>query len=141
MFKFVISVLVGGAVGAVLRECLMLIVPSPTDKFPLDILVANLVASLLLGLVTGLYRRHAVSEAVDLLVGTGIMGGLSTFSSFSYGTVVLMLASAASAAVALAYVVTSLVLGYIAVILGLKLGGPPKAAAAGERIDSSTAHR
>jgi fluoride exporter len=79
MFKFVISVLVGGAVVSVLREYLMLIVPSPTDQFPLDILAANLVAALLLGLVTGLYRRHAVSEDVNLLVGTGIMGGYQPF--------------------------------------------------------------
>ena len=56
------------------------------------------------------------------LVGTGITGGLSTFSSFAYGIAVLMTASTASAVVASAYVVISLVLGYIAVIVGLKLG-------------------
>jgi hypothetical protein len=41
----------------------------------------------------------------------------------SYGAVVLMSASAASAVVASFYVVISLVLGYIAVAVGLKLGG------------------
>jgi fluoride exporter len=49
------------------------------------------------------------------------MGGLSTFSSFAYD-VVLMSASTASAIVASACVVTSLVLGYIAVVVGLKIG-------------------
>jgi CrcB protein len=38
------------------------------------------------------------------MVGTGVAGGLSTFSSFAYGTVVLMSASAASVVVASAYV-------------------------------------
>ena len=58
---------------------------------------------------------------VNLLVGTGIAGELSTFSSFAYRAVVLMSAFAASAMVASVYVVSSLLLGYIAVIVGLWL--------------------
>jgi len=124
----VILVLVGGALGAVLREFMMLLVPTPTDKFPLDILVANVVASFMLGYVTGLYRRKVVSEGADLLIGSGVTGGLSTFSSFAYGTVVLMLSSAASAIVASIYVLISLTLGYFALIAGLRLGGQRPAA-------------
>ena len=123
MVKVVMLVLVGGALGAVLREVSMLMVPNLADDFPLDILVANLVAAFLLGLVTALHRRQIVSEGAEMLIGTGIAGGLSTFSSFVYGAVVLMSASTASAVVASVYVVISLVLGYIAVIVGLKLGG------------------
>jgi CrcB protein len=122
----VMLVFVGGALGAVLREVSMLMVPNLADKFPLDILVANLLAALLLGLVTALHRRQIVSEGAEMLVGTGIAGGLSTFSSFAYGAVVLMSASTASAVVASVYVVISLVLGYIAVAVGLKLGGQRK---------------
>ena len=123
MVNIVILVFVGGALGAMLREFIMLMVPNLTDNFPLDILVANLVAAFLLGLVTALHRRQVVSEDAEMLVGTGIAGGLSTFSSFAYGAVVLMSASTASAVVASVYVVISLVLGYIAVILGLKFTG------------------
>lgn len=122
MINIVMLVFVGGALGAVLREFTMLMVPNLVDNFPLDILVANLVAAFLLGLVTALHRRQIVSEGAEMLVGTGIAGGLSTFSSFVYGAVVLMLASAASAVVASVYVVISLVLGYFAVTVGLKLG-------------------
>lgn len=78
------------------------------DKFPLDILVANLVAAFPLGLVTALHRSQIVSEGTEMLVGTGIAGGLSTFSSFAYGAVVLMSASTAGAAVASFYVEISL---------------------------------
>jgi fluoride exporter len=120
--NFVIPVFVGGALGAVLREFVMLAVPNLADGFPLDILVANLVAAFLLGLVAALRGRQLVSEGVYMLVGTGIAGGLSTFSSFAYAVAVLTTASTASAVVASAYVVISLVLGYIAVIVGLKLG-------------------
>ena len=44
MSKIVILVFVGGAVGAVLREFAMLMVPTLSRGFPLDILVANLLA-------------------------------------------------------------------------------------------------
>ena len=123
MVNTVILVFVGGALGAMLREFSMLMVPNLADNFPLDILVANLMAAFLLGLVTALHRRQIVSEGAEMLIGTGIAGGLSTFSSFVYGAVVLMSASTASAVVASVYVVISLVLGYIAVTVGLRLGG------------------
>ncbi len=122
MLNAIILVFVGGAVGAVLRELLMLSVPSLSDGFPMDIFVANIVASFLLGLITGLHNRRAVSDDVSTLVGTGIMGGLSTFSSFAYGSVVLMSASAAAAGVAAAYVIISLIAGFVAVAAGMKLG-------------------
>jgi fluoride exporter len=118
MRNFVALVFLGGGAGAVLRELLMLVIPRLADNFPLDILVANLVASFVLGLVTALYRRHVVSNGINLMVGTGIAGGLSTFSSFAYGTVLLMSGSAASVVVASAYVLISLFFGYIAVVCG-----------------------
>jgi fluoride exporter len=123
VLDYFIVVFVGGAVGSILREFTMLMVPNLADGFPMDILVANLVATFLLALVTALHRRQIVSDKTNMLIGTGIMGGLSTFSSFAYGSLVLMSASTASAIVASVYVVVSLVLGYIAVIVGLKLGG------------------
>lgn len=122
MINLVILVFVGGAIGAMAREFLMLGVPNLSDGFPMAILVANVVAAFLLGLVTGLHKRRAVSDDVNTMVGTGIMGGLSTFSSFVYGSFVLMSASASAAAVAIVYLLVSLVLGYGAVRLGLKLG-------------------
>lgn len=123
MINFVMPVFVGAALGAMLREFVMLMVPNLADGFPLDILVANLVAAYLLGVVAALHSRQVVSDDVNMLVGTGLTGGLSTFSSFAYGMAVLTTASTASAVVASAYVAISLVLGNVAVIVGLKLGG------------------
>ncbi len=99
-----------------------MLVPQGSRGFPLDILVANLVAALLLGVIAALHSRTVASDAAYALIGTGITGGLSTFSSFAYGSSELMTRSATSAVVALVYVVISLVLGYIAVIVGLKVG-------------------
>jgi CrcB protein len=115
-------VFVGGALGAMLREFLMLTVPTLSDGFPLDILVANLVAAFLLGLVAAAHSRKVASDGLYALIGTGITGGLSTFSSFAYASSVLMSSSMTGAVVALAYVVISLMLGYIAAIVGMKIG-------------------
>ncbi len=122
MIRTVILVCVGGALGAMLREFLMLLVPIGSRGFPLDILAANLAAALLLGLIAGLNRRKVASDEVYALIGTGVTGGLSTFSSFAYGSSELMTHSATGAVVACAYVVISLTLGYVAVLLGLKIG-------------------
>jgi CrcB protein len=123
VINFVMLVFVGAALGAMLREFVMLMVPNLADGFPLDILVVTLVAAYLLGVVAALHSRQVVSDDVNMLVGTGLTGGLSTFSSFAYGMAVLTTASTASAVVASAYVAISLVLGNVAVIVGLKLGG------------------
>jgi CrcB protein len=122
VIKIAVLVFIGGALGAVLREFLMLVVPTLADGFPLDILAANLAAACLLGFIAALHERKGASDSVYALLGTGITGGLSTFSSLAYASAVLMKASIASAVVALAYVLTSLVLGYIAIIVGMKLG-------------------
>lgn len=90
MINIVILVIAGGALGAMLREFVMLMVPPLADGFPLDILVANIVAAFLLGVVSALHGRKVLSDGVNTMLGTGVMGGLSTFSSFAYGSVVLM---------------------------------------------------
>lgn len=123
MINTIILVFVGGAVGAMSREMLMLAVPPLSDGFPLDILVANLVASFLLGLVTALHQRKVLTDGVNTMLGTGVMGGLSTFSSFAYGSFVLMSASPERALVSLLYVAVSLFFGFAAVVIGLRLGG------------------
>jgi CrcB protein len=115
-------VFIGGAVGATAREFLMLLVPSLSHGFPLDILVANVVASFLIGVSTGRHDRGVINDGWHLTVTTGVMGGLSTFSSFAYASTVLMKASPTGTVVAAAYVLFSLVIGYAAVMIGLGLG-------------------
>ena len=117
----VLLVFIGGAVGAVAREFLMLLVPTLSRGFPLDILVANVVASLLIGFSTSRHNRKAIDDGWHSMVTTGVMGGLSTFSSFAYASSVLMKASMTGVLVALAYVLISLVMGYVAVIVGMKI--------------------
>lgn len=122
MLNFVILIFVGGAFGAMCREFVMLSVPHLADGFPLDIFVANIVAAFLLGVATSLFKSNRINQYVHVMVGTGIMGGLSTFSSFVFGAVQMM-DNPIGVLVAICYLVTSLVIGFAAVEAGLYVGG------------------
>lgn len=84
----VVLVAAGGAAGACLRYILDRGVGHVAGSaFPWGTLVVNVLGSLVLGLLTGLAWSGVVSESVRLLVGTGLCGSLSTFSTFGYETV------------------------------------------------------
>jgi len=53
---------------------------------PLGTMIINVSGSLLLGFVTGLVLFHAVPSAWQLVLGTGFLGGYTTFSTASFET-------------------------------------------------------
>jgi len=116
-----ILIFIGGAFGAICRELLMLGVPSFSDGFPMDILAANIIASFLLGITAALLQRNRINQYVNALVATGVMGGLSTFSSFVYGAFEVM-TSPGLLIVGLGYLLISIVGGFLAVMAGMSLG-------------------
>lgn len=118
----VILVFLGGAVGATLRELLMLSIPTPHDGSPFSIFVANVVASYLLGLTSSLYSGGLIGTNSNLFVGTGLTGGMSTFSSYVYATFVLLITSEISLTVGVLYALASLAIGFAAVLAGLGSG-------------------
>lgn len=125
MPNLIILVFVGGAFGAMCREFIMLSVPRLADGFPMDIFVANIIAAFLLGLATSLFKKDIINQYVHLMVGTGIMGGLSTCSSFVFGAVEMM-KNPTGVLVSICYLVISLIVGFIAVELGLMIGPKEK---------------
>ncbi|EEQ11222.1 Protein crcB 2 [Yersinia mollaretii ATCC 43969] len=125
MPNLLILVFVGGAFGAMCREFIMLSVPRLADGFPMDIFIANIIAAFLLGLTTSLFKKDKINQYVHLMVGTGIMGGLSTFSSFVFGAVEMM-KNPTGVLVSICYLVASLIVGFIAVELGLMVGPKEK---------------
>jgi CrcB protein len=83
-------------------------------------MVANVLAGLVCGAVTAAHREYLVpSNNVSLFITTGMMGGLSTFSTFSVETVDMLRASRYLAASA--NVIVSLVLCLVAVFLSYYL--------------------
>ncbi|MEX5633159.1 fluoride efflux transporter CrcB [Parafrankia sp. FMc2] len=84
-------VIAGAAVGAPLRYLTDRAVQARhPSRFPWGTLTVNVVASLVLGLVTGAAAAGAASDSLALLLGPGLCGALSTYSTFSYETLLLV---------------------------------------------------
>lgn len=85
-----LCVALGGALGASLRYGLALVV-APVSRWALGTLIANVLGSLLLGgfMAWWLPRAAELGEPVRLFVAVGLLGGFTTFSTFSYDTVAL----------------------------------------------------
>jgi CrcB protein len=81
----------GAAVGAWMRWGLAAFLNPLFPTLPLGTLAANLIGGLMMGFAMELLTRHAVLPAeVRLLVTTGFLGGLTTFSTFSSEVVTLL---------------------------------------------------
>src|SRR5262249_30375659 len=93
----VLLVAAGGAVGSALRYLVaMAALAWLGPAFPWGTMAVNLVGSFLIGLVQQLATEALVlSEETRLFLTTGVMGGLTTYSAFSYETVRLFEVSAA----------------------------------------------
>jgi len=74
----------GAACGAWLRWGLSTLLNSFLPYFPLGTLLTNLIGGLFMGLVLGwMHGAEHFSEELRLLLTTGFLGGLTTFSAFS----------------------------------------------------------
>lgn len=91
----VLLVFLGGMLGAPLRYLTDRAVSSRHDSvFPWGTFAVNVVGSFVLGGIAAGAARHGWPSSVPLFVGTGVCGGLTTFSTFGYETVRLMTAGA-----------------------------------------------
>ena len=60
------------------------------STYPVATTTINLTGSLLLGLLTGLGTGHLLPEPWQVIAGTGLLGGYTTFSTASFETVSLL---------------------------------------------------
>jgi fluoride exporter len=115
-------VLVGlaGAVGAPLRYVVDTLVSARVEgAFPFGTLVVNVSGSFGLGLLSGLAIYHGLPGTAKLIVGTGLVGAYTTFSTFSFETVALL--EEGEARLAARNVAFSAVVGAAAAAAGLAL--------------------
>lgn len=108
-------VMLGGMLGTAGRLAVALVVPD-AGGLPLATMTVNVFGALLIGILAA--RRPSSSDA-RVFLGTGILGGFTTYSAFAVGTVELW---ADAPFLAFLYAVLTLALGLAAGALGLRLG-------------------
>lgn len=121
MMQVVLAVAAGGAAGSVLRflTSAWVVVHWPRHYY-LATLAVNLVGCFLIGLLSALFlARTDLPLALRTGLITGVLGGLTTFSSFSLE--VLRLFENGQPGVAIAYLLSSLLGGLLAAWLGMLL--------------------
>lgn len=89
-----------GSVGAPARYMLDTVVSERVEAmFPYGTMVVNVTGSFLLGVLTGLALDHGLGATAQLVLGTGLLGAYTTFSTFTLETLSLLQAGETRAAV------------------------------------------
>ncbi|HTR09221.1 MAG TPA: fluoride efflux transporter CrcB [Paraburkholderia sp.] len=84
MYLSILAVGIGGALGSLLRWVLGLRLNAVYPSIPLGTLAANVIAGYIIGVAVAFFARvPQLAPEWRLFVITGLMGGLSTFSTFS----------------------------------------------------------
>jgi CrcB protein len=112
----------GGAVGSICRYLLNIASTRAFGPgFPYGTLAANVLGGLLMGSLVGVLalRGGADQERWRLLLGVGVLGGFTTFSSFSLETALMI--QRRQLDVAAVYAVTSVIAAIGGLFLGLFL--------------------
>ena len=112
----------GGGIGSLLRFGISNLFPY-SSGFPWATFISNILACLLMGFIINWIDR-TFSSTFDVnnlkwLLLTGICGGFSTFSTFSNES--LQLIKQQQWALAITYILTSVILGILSLTVGLKI--------------------
>ena len=111
-------VFIGGGLGSVLRYIIGRYLNYTGSGFPLGTFTANILGSLLIGIIIGLAaKNNTLSQNQTLLLATGFCGGFTTFSTFAYENHVLF-KSGDFTSFAL-YTFASFIVAFLAVFAGM----------------------
>jgi len=109
----------GGSLGAATRYLLGGFINYKNSKwrlFPLGTWIINITGSFILGVLAHLYLNHSINESLWFFVGVGFCGAYTTFSTFGYETITLILNQKIKLAVF--YVGVSVIAGIMSAWLG-----------------------
>ncbi|OBI54850.1 fluoride efflux transporter CrcB [Mycobacterium sp. E787] len=119
-YRELAAVFVGGAIGTLTRAALNTLVIRDAEHWPWSTFTANIVGAFLVGyFTTRLLERLPLSSYRRPLLGTGLCGGLTTFSTMQVETVNMI--QHGHWVKAAAYTTSSIVLGLLAVYLATAL--------------------
>ncbi|WP_051684449.1 fluoride efflux transporter CrcB [Blastococcus sp. URHD0036] len=112
---------VGGALGALARWGVAAALPTSPGSWPTATLLVNLTGCLLLGVLLGaVFARFPAHPWLRPLLGTGVLGGYTTYSTFAVD--VVRLVDDGAAGLAVGYAVASVAGGILAAAAGVSLG-------------------
>ena len=115
-----LAVFVGGFIGTVARAEVAEVLPADPGQWPWATFLVNVVGAFLLGyFTTRLQERLPLSSYRRPLLGTGLCGGLTTFSTMQVE--LLHMFDGDDAGLALGYAVASVLAGFLAVALATSL--------------------
>ena len=119
-WREVLGVALGGAAGSLLRYGVSLLLEThPKAPFPFAILLVNVAGCFLIGLLSQAAQSYPVPEWLRITLATGVLGGLTTFSTFGLDT--YRLAFTGEWLLSLANVAANLLLGLVAIGAGMML--------------------
>ncbi len=119
-------VAIGGAIGAAGRYLIGGWVQTFAGTgFPLGTFFVNATGSLIIGVILGLVERGSLSGQARLFLAVGIMGGYTTFSSFSYDNLGLLQSGETGRLLVNMFgqLAIGLFAAYLGVVLARALGG------------------
>lgn len=132
-WRLILAVALGGAAGSVARFLIStwILKLSGEAQFPYGILAVNVAGSFLIAVVLAIAAAAPgiLSETLRLGIATGVMGGFTTFSSFSFDT--LRLFQNGHHRLALINILSNVLLCLLAAWLGWMLGAALTASRAG----------
>lgn len=116
--KQALLVFLGGGLGSVARYWISLKLNNFENAIPFGTLLANILGSLIIGIIFGYSARTGlITENHSLLIATGFCGGFTTFSTFAYENHLYL--KTGDYFGFLPYLIATFILGISAVFLGM----------------------
>jgi CrcB protein len=121
MFKSFLLVSAGGAVGSGFRYLTTILSQKVIGQnYPWGTFIANILGCLFIGILIGYFTKSQINNHdLRLLLVTGFCGGYTTFSAFALENVTFL--QQGNIAYTILYLLMSVVLGMLAVIVGLAI--------------------
>lgn len=118
--KMILFIGAGSFIGGSLRYLISMFLENKFPiTFPIGTLVVNIIGCFLIGLLFTIASKINMTPELKLFLGTGILGGFTTYSAFSLETVTMLQTGYYYPAIL--YILASLIAGVVATISGIYL--------------------